>query len=135
MLFLRPSQIELLALAADVIGNWDPCNTSDAQREEVVLAGRAAAIAIREFCAGRGVEQATELDMFHFYRDVQTSAAPTGDLDLSSQWAQLAQDIRSGHFEEETMAPSVHNLLTGIALRCLQVTNPIYLKVSNIKLD
>jgi hypothetical protein len=132
MLFLLPSQTELLALAADVVGNWDPCNTSDAQREEVVLAGRAAAVAIREFCASRGVEQATEFDLSHFNRDVQTSAAPTGDIDLNSLWAQLAKDIRSGHFDEETMAPSVHNLLTGIALRCLQVSNPAYFKTSNV---
>ena len=117
MLFLRPSQIELLALAADVIGNWDPCDTSGAQREEVVLAGRAAAVAIREFCASPSVERTIELDLSHFYSDVQTSAAPTGDIDLNSLWTQLAQDIRSGHFDEETMALSVHNLLTGIALR------------------
>ena len=128
MLFLRPSHTELLALAADVIGIWDPCNTSDAQRDEVVLAGRAAAVAIREFCAGRDVEQATARDISQFYRDVKILTVIESELDIHSLWSRLAQDIRSGHWDDETTSSSVHELLTAIALRCLEVTNPTYFK-------
>ena len=128
MLFLRPSHTELLALAADVIGNWDPCNNSDAQRDEVMLAGKAAAVAIREICASHDVEQATARDISQFYRDVKNSAAIESELDINALWAQLTQDIRSGHFDDETMSSPVHELLTAIALRCLHVTNPTYFK-------
>ena len=128
MLFLRPSHTELLALAADVIGNWDPCNRSDAQRDEVMLTGKAVAVAIREISAGREVEQATARDISQFYLDVKNSIAIESELDINSLWAQLAQDIRSGHFDDETMSSSVHELLTTIALRCLHVTNPTYFR-------
>ena len=128
MLFLRPTHTELLALAADVIDNWDPCNTSDVQRDEVVLAGKAAAVAIREFSAGCDVERATAFDIVQFYRDFHISTAAIGDMDLYTLWSQLARDIRFGYFGDELMSSSVHELLTVIALRCLQVANPTYHK-------
>lgn len=130
MLFLRPSHTELLALAAEVIGNWNPCNNSDTQRDDVMLAGKAAAIAIREICEGREVEQATARDISQFYGDVENSTQIECELDINALWVQLAQDIRSGHFDDETASSSVHELLTMIALRCLQVTNPTYFKAS-----
>ena len=128
MLFLRPSHTELLALAADVIGNWDPCNNSDTERDEVILASKAAAVAIREISACREVEHATARDISQFYRDVKSSATVESELDINSLWEQLAQDIRSGQFDDETMSSSVHDLLSTIALRCLHVTNPTYFK-------
>ena len=128
MLFLRPSHTELFALAVDIVDNWDPCNTTDVQRDEVVLAGKAAAVAIREFYAGCEVERATAFEIAQFYRDFHISTADIEDMDLYTLWSQLARDIRLGHFGDELMSSSVHELLTGIALRCLQVTNPTYHK-------
>ena len=128
MLFLRPSPAELLALAVRVIGNWDPHKNSDAQRDEVVLAGQAAAVAIREIFGGRDVERATALDISQFYSDINSSASIVIEMNVKSLWSRLAEDIRSGHFDDETMSPSIHELLTTIARRSLQVTNPTYFK-------
>jgi hypothetical protein len=128
MLFLQPSPTELLALAAEVIGRSDPHERADMRRGDMMLAGRAASIAVRELFSGRDVEHATACDVSRFYRDAQTSLTQGRDVDLASLWSQLAQDIRSGQFDDEALSPSVHGLLTTIAQRCLEVTNPRYAK-------
>ena len=113
---LRPSPIELLTAAARAVAEWNPHDTSGPARAEVMLAGRAAALALRELCSEHEVKQTTARDIVSFYGE---AADDSGQQEIAPLplWARLAKDIRAGQFDDGPDALTVHALLTAAAGR------------------
>ena len=125
MFNLRPSPVELLTAAARAVAEWNPHDTSGPARAEVMLAGRAAALALRELCSEHEVKQTTARDIVSFYGE---AADDSGQQEIAPLplWTRLAKDIRAGQFDDGQDALAVHALLTAAAGRCLQLANPKY---------
>ncbi len=125
MFNLRPSPVELLTAAARAVAEWNPHDTSGPARAEVLLAGRAAALALRELCSEHEVKQTTARDIVSFYGE---AADDSGQQEIAPLplWARLAKDIRAGQFDDGPDALAVHALLTAAAGRWLQLANPKY---------
>ncbi len=125
MFNLRPAPVDLLATAARVVADWNPHEPSELARAEVMLAGRAAAVALRELYAAHAAEQTTAREIGEFYRRTGENCGQQ-ELAPNLLWARLARDIRVGQFDNKSDAYAVHALLTEAARRWLQIVNPNY---------
>ena len=138
MFDLRPASVDLLAAAARTVAEWNPHEPSEMARAEVILAGRAAAVALRELCSAPAAAQTTAREIVELYHEIgrEIGGAIGGAIggDVTQQelapsvlWTRLAKDIRAGQFDNESDAPAVHALLAAAARRWLQIANPNYL--------
>ncbi len=125
MFDFRPSPVELLTAAARTVAEWNPHEPSELSRAEMMLAGRAAAVALREACFADVAMQTTAREILEFYRR-KADDCEQQELAPSILWARLAKDIRTGRFDNESDACAVHALLTAAARRWLQIDSPNY---------
>ncbi len=123
MFNLRPSPVDLFTAAKRAIADWNPHDASDLARAEVMLAGRAAAVALREVRFLQRANEQTALDIRSFYGE---TGGALNESTSAALWARLANDIGAGRFDTEPERLALYALLTAAARRWLQIANPRY---------
>ena len=123
MFNLRPSPVDLFTAAKRAISDWNPHDASDLARTEVILAGRAAAVALREIQFLQDANKQTALDISNFYGE---TGGTLNESRSNALWARLANDIGTGRFDTEPERLALYTLLTAATRRWLQIANPRY---------